>query len=106
MVTSKYKLDFMPLARDDLSNIFEYILHNLSSPTAAHRLMSRIEKATNNLREMPFSAPMCMDDTLCEKGYRKLIIDHYILFFIVDKKKQEVIVMRVLYERRNYIPLF
>lgn len=36
------------------------------------------------------------------KGYRKLIIDNYILFYLVDEENKQVTIMRVLYGKQKY----
>jgi len=41
------------------------------------------------------------DDLLKDKGYRKLIIDNYIVFYIVNEEDQQVVIMRVLYGRKK-----
>ncbi|MCC9293478.1 type II toxin-antitoxin system RelE/ParE family toxin [Clostridium sp. WLY-B-L2] len=45
---------------------------------------------------------MVIDETLKQRGYRKLIIDNYIAFYLVDDNKQQVIIMRILYGARNH----
>jgi len=41
-------------------------------------------------------------ELLKDKGYRKLIIDNYKVFYVVNEKVQQVVVMRVLYGRKKY----
>ncbi|NLZ27343.1 MAG: type II toxin-antitoxin system RelE/ParE family toxin, partial [Firmicutes bacterium] len=42
------------------------------------------------------------DRFLRGKGYRKLIVDNYLVFYLVYKKEKQVIIMWVLYGRREY----
>lgn len=42
------------------------------------------------------------DEFLKSKGYRKLIIDNYIVFYLVDEGNKQVIIMRVLYGKQKY----
>jgi addiction module RelE/StbE family toxin len=95
----------MPMAEEDLDGIFDYIAHTLEAPVAANRLMIKIEKAIQTLRDTPRIGPKCRDKILGQKGYRKLIINNYIVFYLIDDEARTVIVMRVIYGRRNYAAL-
>jgi addiction module RelE/StbE family toxin len=100
-----YDLQIMPMAEEDLDGIFGYITNTLEAPVAANRLMIKIEKAIQSLRDTPRIGPKCRDEILGKKGYRKLIINNYIVFYLVDDETRTVIVMRVIYGRRNYTAL-
>jgi addiction module RelE/StbE family toxin len=100
-----YDLRIMPMAEEDLDGIFDYIVNTLEAPVAANRLMVKIEKAIQTLRDTPRIGPKCRDEILRKKGYRKLIIDNYIVFYLLNDEERIVIVMRVIYGRRNYIAL-
>ena len=102
MATEKYSLRIMPQAAADLSDIFEYIsasLHNLQS---AQKLMCEIETAFMTLKEMPLAYPLCSSAYLLKKNYRKLIVNNYLAFYIVQESAKTVLVMRILYGRRDY----
>ncbi|MDW7669905.1 MAG: type II toxin-antitoxin system RelE/ParE family toxin, partial [Bacillota bacterium] len=53
-------------------------------------------------KEFPFSCNYVVDEYLKKKGYRKLIIDNYIAFYLVNEEERQVVVMRVLYGRQKY----
>jgi addiction module RelE/StbE family toxin len=95
----------MPMAEEDLDGIFDYIANTLEAPVAANRLMTKIERAIQGLKETPRIGPKCRDETLDKKGYRKLIVDEYRAFYLVNDEERIVIVMRVIYGRRNYTAL-
>lgn len=50
----------------------------------------------------PFSANLVLDEVLQEKGYRKLVIDNYLVFYLVDECEKSVILVRILYGAKNY----
>ena len=64
--------------------------------------MNKIEKSMMRLGEFPLSCSLVEDNVLKSKGYRKLIVDNYIAFYIVDDKEERVVIMRVLYSRQKY----
>ena len=97
---NELKLKFTPEARTDLSEIFDYIGKTLSAPGAAVKLIGKIEDMCRRLTVHPFSGPIPSDDMLAKKGYRMLIVDNFIAFYIADETYVKV--MRVVYGKRNY----
>ena len=102
MPNSNYKLKFTPKAEEDLDEIYGYIATKLFAETAAESLMDKIENAFMRLEEYPFSCSFVFDEPLKSRGYRKLIVDNYIAFYLVNKSEKQVIIMRVLYGARDY----
>ena len=80
----------------------KYIFEELFNLDAAENLMNKIEKSMMRLGEFPLSCSLVEDNVLKSKGYRKLIVDNYIAFYIVDDKEERVVIMRVLYSRQKY----
>jgi addiction module RelE/StbE family toxin len=100
-----YDLQIMPMAEEDLDGIFDYITNKLEAPVAANRLMEKIEKSILSLKNSPRIGSKCRDETLNKKGYRKLMVDNYIAFYLVNDEDRTVIIMRIMYGRRNYTAL-
>ena len=88
MEKNKYKTRFTPKASNDLEEIYSYIVSELYSMASANNLMNKIETSIMRLVDFPLSCSFVDDETLKEKGYRKLIIDKYIAFFIVDEMQK------------------
>jgi len=80
MSESKYILKFTPKAADDLEEIYRYISERLFAEDSALHLLERIEKSIVRLKDFPFSCSLVADEFLQKKGYRKLIVDNYIVF--------------------------
>ena len=91
-----------PKAADDLDNIYRYISEELFAESSATNILKRIEKGIMALREFPFSCNYVSNEYLKNKGYRKLIVDNYIVFYLIEEEKDQVIIMRVLYGKQNY----
>jgi addiction module RelE/StbE family toxin len=92
----------MPQAAEDLDNIFAYISNSLHNSQAAGKLMAEIEAAFMTLKNIPYAHPACSNKYLQVKNYRKLIVNNYIAFYIVQEETRSTMVMRVLYGRRDY----
>lgn len=98
----KYELFLTELAYSDLDNIYAYIKNTIQMPDTAEKQITRIEKAILKLERYPFSSSQVTDEMLAQKGYRKLVVDNYIAFYLADEEKKKVTVMRVLYGAQKY----
>ena len=54
------------------------------------------------LKEFLFSCGYVLDEPLKVRGYRKLIVDNYIVFYLINELEKQVVVMRILYGARHY----
>jgi addiction module RelE/StbE family toxin len=106
MTNKKFKIKFTPKASDDLNQIYDYISKELFAKKSANKLFDKIEKSIMNLEYFPYSCSLVLDESLRTKGYRKLIIDNYIVFYLINNTKKEVIIIRILYGAQNYKDLF
>ena len=102
MEENKYRIKITPKANDDLDDIYDYISKELFNQVAAENLMDKIETSIMRLGDFPLSCSFVEDNVLKQKGYRKLIINNYIAFYVVDGTEKQVVIMRVLYGKQNY----
>ena len=99
---NKYRVKIVPKAEEDLDDIFYYIALELNNTRAAENMINKFSDHIIRLQAFPFSCSLVEDDLLKDKGYRKLIISNYIVFYIVNEEDQKVVIMRVLYGRKKY----
>ena len=102
MEDKEYSLKFTAKAEEDLDEIYYYIADNLFAPETAESLMDKFENRILRLKAFPYSCSFVLDETLKKRGYRKLVIDNYIVFYLVNEQKEQVIIMRILYGASNY----
>lgn len=94
----KYKIKIYPTAKMDLKDIVSYL--NTMSPQAAIRYYDLLVEKISGLAEMPERCSFVRDVTLKAKGYRYLIVENYLVFFVL--KDDTVQIRRILYSKRNY----
>lgn len=82
----------------DLKDIVNYL--NTLSPQAALRYYDKIVEKVSSLAEMPERCPFARDIALKAKGYRYLIVENYLVFFVI--KDDIVQIRRIVYGKRNY----
>jgi len=97
-----YKLIITDEANDDIDEIIGYISNVLKNPAAAGSLLSEIEKSYDTISHSPESFPYCKDKYLRTKGYRKIIVKNYTIFYRVAPDANIVYIMRVIYSKRDY----
>jgi addiction module RelE/StbE family toxin len=102
MEGKNYSIKFTTKAEEDLDEIYEYIANNLFASEAADNLMDKFENKILTLKSFPYSSSFVADEVLKNRGYRKLIIDNYIVFYLINEQEQQVIIMRILYGASNY----
>ena len=101
-MSNNYKLKFTRIANDDLEQIYNYISNNLSAEMAVSNLIEEIECNIMRLADFPLSGSMVLDEVLQAKGYRKLIANNYIVFYLINEEERMVIVMRIIYGGQQY----
>lgn len=102
MENERYRIRYTPLAFDDLDEIDSYITDTLCNGQAAVRLLNEIEKSVDQLRQFPQIGSVVEDAYLASKGYRKLIVENYLVFYLINEPQKEAVIMRVLYGAREY----
>ncbi len=95
---AKYKVLIYGPAKQDLEDIVDYI--NTLSPDTAIRQYDRIAQKIASLQEMPERCPLCKDTQLRIKGYRMLVVDNYLVFYVI--RNREVQIRRIIYGMRKY----
>lgn len=102
---STYNIEISEPAEKDLYKIGVYISKELLEPETAKRVISKIAKGINSLEEMPLRNTLVLDERLAHKGIRKILVDNYIVFYIVTEESKTVTIIRILYGRRDWINL-
>ena len=102
MPINEYKVKFTPVAEEDLDQIYKYIVNILFAETTANNLMAKIETGIMRLKQFPFCCNYVLDEALKIRGYRRFIVDNYIVFYLVNETEQQVVIMRILYGARDY----
>lgn len=100
-----YNIIFAPQFRRDIDETFEYISNALTSPQAAKKLMSEIDRSIVRTGDEPYLYPLC-PEPLNVLGLRKIVIKNYIAVYFIDEKEKTVNFLRLFYGRQNYLSFF
>jgi len=94
-----HRVQYLPLALEDLKNIVSYIAFKLEAPRAAKNLVNKIDKEIQKTAENPFRCHIYTPMGKLKYEYRILHVDNYSLFYKVDNEKIEI--HRVLYSQMD-----
>lgn len=97
-----YRLEFLPIAMQDMTEIMGYISQDLSNPTAAERLANEMIEAAERLTDFPYINSVHLTVRPLKHEYRKQIVKSYIMLYWIDEQKKLVTISRVIYGRRDY----
>lgn len=98
MCMDVYKVKIYPAAKQDLSEIIDHL--NTLSPSAALRYYDLLTEQIAGLSHMPERWPRPKDLALAVKGYRCLVVESYLVFYVVTGDTVQI--RRILFGRRNY----
>lgn len=97
-----YKLEYLPVARQDLIDIVRYISQELKNPDAANHLAVKLVEAAERVTAFPYANSSYQPIRPLKHEYRKILVQNYLILYWVDEKKKLVTIARVLYAKRNY----
>lgn len=96
-----YKLEYLPIARQDMVAVVRYISRELSNPSAAERLTVELIKAGDGILEFPYADPAYTPIRPLKHEYRKRLVQNYIMFYWVDEDRKLVTAARAIYAKRE-----
>lgn len=98
----RYKVVMTQPAMDDLQATARYISKELKEPVTAQKLVTKKRDAVMSLSDMPTRHALVTDERLAVLGIRKLLVEKYIVFYIISENDMVVTVVRILYGRRDW----
>ena len=96
-MVDRYKLRYLPIAVDDLVSIFDWIAND--SPANAAAFLEKIDQRIGHLETHPLLGHIPREEKLRHSGYRILVTESYLVFYILRGKTVEI--HRVLHGSRN-----
>ena len=93
----KHRVEYLPIAVADLDDIFIFVADN--SPQTAMELIDRIDASIAGLESFPVMGLIAKPPRLARKGYRVLIVDDYLVFYVLLDDIVEI--RRIVSGKRN-----
>ena len=89
-MSEKYQIIYSPQALDDLKGMYTYIAFSLNTAATARKQVGRIRSEISSLSTMPERYALDM-------GLRKMTVNNFVVFYLVEKEGRTVTVVRILY---------
>ena len=91
-----YKIEFLPIAKEDINNIIYYISHKLNNITAAKKLRNLFIKSLDYIIEFPYGSTVYPSSkTTLKYEYRSYKIKNYLLFYTINENQKLITITRV-----------
>ena len=101
------KLRYTHQARNDIDAIFDYISQHFLSKDAAKNTVQNIKLSIKKLEEFPeigINVSHRLKKPYRDKNLKMIISGSYLVFYTVEN--EDVAILRVLYQSRNWIEIF
>ena|SRR5690554_8204404 len=95
----KYKIEFLPIAVDDLDEIVIYIASD--NKEAALKMKNTIINKIKRLRDFPKLGAPVPEKKMREKAYRMLLVERYLIFYKIIENS--IYIYRILHVSRDSI---
>ncbi len=96
-----FRVDYSPEALDDVRAIYSYIAFHLKERDTARRQAGKIRSEIRALKEMPERYAPVDWEPWASMGMRRLPVDRYVVYYLVDQAAQLVSVVRIVYGGRD-----
>ncbi len=97
----KYDVILTEQAESDIRGIFEYIAFELLAPLNAAGQLDRIEAKILSLSDFPEKYRLYEREPWKSRNTRIVAVDKYVIFYIPDRSKSVVTVIRVMHSGRD-----
>jgi len=95
----KNRISITGAAEQDLAEIVDYIAND--NPAAALKLAETIEQSILQLEEFPLTGTTPKNRRLSRRGYRILIVESYLVFYVLPENGA-LEIRRIISGKRDY----
>ena len=99
---TEYTIVIEETAENDLVGMLSYISNTLHEPNTAFKIYNSIKKEILSLEKMPFRFAVVNEEPYRSMGIRRIPVENYTAFYIVDENEKTVHIFRILYNRREW----
>lgn len=99
----EYKLKLTDEFLEEIDEICDYISINLKSPNIANKLRKKVVYNLLPLEKSPKMFAEIEKMSKTERRYRRIIVDNYIILYVIDEEEKIIYIAHIYYGGRNYI---
>ena len=98
-----YKIILAHQFSKDFESVYDYIAFVLQNQTAAINITALAQAKINTLPDFPEKYPLISDISLAHQQIRYIPVDNYLVFYRINKNKNEIQILRFLYAKSNWL---
>ena len=99
----RYDVLITSRAEKQVKAIARYIAKDWANPNAASKFLDRFQEKLAYLETFPKAHPLLGEDPWKSRGVRKIMLKSFVAYYWVDAERLQVIVLAVLYARRDQL---
>ena len=96
-----YKLNILPIAKNDMDNIVYYIANDLKNISAARKLSKKFIECAKSILDFPYGLPAYTFSYKLENEYRCIKINNFLMFYTINEEMKVITIVRVLYKKMD-----
>lgn len=101
IMKSEYRVHITRIAYGHMTAIKNYIANELMVPNAAKQLLLSMRESISKLDSMPERYKLLDEEPWRSKGIRRIIVENYYIYYVINENIKEVQVIAVIYAGRN-----
>lgn len=100
-----YEIIYLPIARQDITDIILYISDQLNAPKAAMDLLDALDHSISLLSDLPYAHKVYRPVRSLAEDYRMLPVKNYAVFYVVREQEKTIEIHRVIYAKLDLTKL-
>ena len=101
MASDRYNYVLTESAEADIDEAFDYIANELANPDAASAFADELEEKLEEICKTPKAGRPVHNLYLKRDDVRRVLVKNYIAYYLLDEEKENIVVLRVIYNRRD-----
>lgn len=99
----RYEVKLTEQAIEQIEETVQYISRILLEPEIARKWANTLQREIGELNFMPLRYPLTEEEPWRQKGIRKMPVQNFLVYYLIDEEKKAVWITAVIYGRRNQI---
>lgn len=96
-----YKLEFLPIAKNDIDKIIYYISNDLKNVTASRKFRDLFLNSIDKILEFPHGSPIYEQLKFLNNEYRSFKVKNFLMFYTINEQDKIITIVRVIYQKMD-----
>ncbi len=101
MASDRYTYVLTESAEADIDEAFDYIANGLVNPDAASAFADELGEKLEEICKTPKAGRPVHNPYLKSDDIRRILVKNYIAYYLIDEEAAKIVVLRVIYNRRD-----